>query len=356
MSKRKAEKQISPSMDACSVLPGLEPDQIDHLVAFFGKLELQELQATIDTDVTLKDILYKLPPSGCTRAATIAATIAARNEQAQAGMDVVESGKMTGGELTDDQKKKFKRLLAWLLAISTSGGVLVTGYNSGIAGNAFRWLVMNTWLGGQLNGVVDIFNNILGNCGTVEGAATQFVASKGVKAAAAAASGHINIPDAFTATINAATMTCGDAHIALEGVFKSIETAVELKQTQLAAAAGTAGVLGWLTGQTGNLTSYITQYIDFYEAILDKLLEGFDWTAGASVSVTVAAFKYLKAKKPAEIKAVVRTIPALQRRSASAGYLSVPGPGGKKTNKRRKQSKRKPKRKSKRTSKRRSKK
>jgi len=358
--------------DSCPTLITMNSAEQAHFDAVIAKLS----EIIISDD----DMNFLLPPARCTRsqkkfrAAALKASSSKFDPKEKLfktkreGREGREGrGKMTGGVLTDDQKKKAKRYLAWVLAISATGGLVGGVYNSGIVTNVLTWLVSNTWLGGQLNGVAAIFENLLQGCDSIAGVAGRWGTKQATGATMGAVGAIIPIPGAATEMVSSATMSCGQTITIIEKILENTKTSVELLKTQIGTAAGTVGIVGYLTGQTAGLKDYINTYIDFYEAILDKLFESFDWTAGASVSVagasvsvTVAAFKYLTSKSPAQIEAAaeaVRTTPgAYARRSASAGYLSVPGPGGKKTNKRRKQSKRKPKRKSKRTSKRRSKK
>jgi hypothetical protein len=337
--------------DSCPSLPPLNAAE---------QAQYRDIIATLANLIENEDEMnYLLPPAFCTRFQKAARAQKPRYKsdrtspyEAGGGLNgerIVGGGKWEK-DLSDEQRRAI-RYLAWVLAICFIAGASYAVYSSGVVSWVLRWLVSNTWLGGQLNGVAAIFENLLVGCDKLGGVATRWTTMKAAEGALGQMGSYVDV-EAAKPVVGFATMSCGQTITVIEKVLLNTQAAVLEYQKKIGAASVGFGVAGWAFAGNEKSSEGIKKFIDIFEAILYKLLAGLEVSTLSAHSV----FEYLIRKKDTEVaevaEAAVRATPgALERPGAGAGYS--PGPGGKKTNKRRKQSKRKPKRKPKKTAKRR---
>jgi hypothetical protein len=272
--------------------------------------------------------------------------------------------------LSDVKKNNFKRYVAWAMASASVAGLgygAFVAYKAEFVQNFFKYLLDKTDAGKTLGKTMDVFNGIIAKCSSVTGTYQQHMTKSIVGKAVEHVEGVVKIPSVVKGTLDTSFMTCNEAHNALHELFAAMDaTLFKIKASVIGTATtgvGTIFGIKWVSGSNPIKTIHdtIIKFVDYHEAILDKLLEGVDFTTTNVIDICkamLAKWKAMSAAKQAELcqtaAAAVRSTPGSKMGSSASDPSGRRG--GKKTNKRRKQSKRKPKRKPKRTAKRRSKK
>jgi hypothetical protein len=334
----------------------------------------------IHEDDVLTEVIYSLAPAFCTRSRTALMKAAAQKRKREGGqLGGMPKGMPKGipGDSDDDEgegeasesqlepKIKFKRYVACLMACASAAGFgysLYKTYQSAFVQKCFKFLLDNTDAGNTFDKTMNVFNRIIEKCSTFTSSYEQHLTKQLMKSGVKHVDGFVKIPSVVTDTLDTSFMTCHEAHTALHELFTSIDATISnMKTRAVAISAGAGGTIfgiKWVSGANplDTIKGSITKFVDYHEAILDILLEGVDFTTTSMLDICKAMLEKWNNMTPAKKEELCQTAEAAVR--ATPGSMKGPGAsyprrGGKKTNKRRKQSKRKPKRKPKKTEKRR---